>query len=271
MQSINTSRTIEKICAKCGGKQIYRKLYLMNREIELMDKPCECIKKDRALQESEVKDRKERIDREERGKYIERLKKHSMVDSRFKNSTFNNSDKNDSNVMKICKRYSDEFKNNKEKNIGMLLFGNPGVGKTYGVTCIANALMEQLNSVICVSINGLLRQFKDTYNSQNNANENSLLNAIKNSDLFIIDDLGTEQLTEWSNCMLYEIIDTRYRSDKPLIITTNLSGEDFKKRYHKRINDRIFEMCTPVNCQGTRLRGMLSRDKFEQFKKQIIK
>ena len=39
MQSINTSRTIEKICAKCGGKQIYRKIYLMSKEIELMEVP----------------------------------------------------------------------------------------------------------------------------------------------------------------------------------------------------------------------------------------
>lgn len=86
----------------------------------------------------------------------------------------------------------------------------------------------------------------------------------------IIDDLGTEQLTEWSSSILYEIIDTRYRSDKPLIITTNLQRQEFQNRYHQRINDRIFEMCVLVNCSGNSIREMFSKNKTEILRDEII-
>lgn len=264
--------TLEKVCSKCGGAQIYKKIPIGRKEIEILDKPCPCQKREQERKEKEEKEHKEKYEEFEREVRIEQLKSRSMMDEKFKKSTFENWNKGSESekLIKICKKYCENFKENKEENIGMLLYGNPGVGKTYAVSCITNYLINEQVSVICVSINGLLRQFRSTYNSDNRECENDILRDIKSVDLLIIDDLGTEQLTEWSNSMLYEILDTRYRANKPLIITTNFGSEEFRKRYHKRLNDRIFEMCPPVDCKGISLRGMLSKNKLEQIRGQII-
>lgn len=84
------------------------------------------------------------------------------------------------------------------------------------------------------------------------------------SKLLIIDDLGAERGTDYSLERVYDIIDSRYRSNKPIILTTNLTMEQMKNcediRYN-RIYDRIFEMCYPVKVNGLswRKRGAASR------------
>lgn len=270
--NVGTSKTV-CICSKCGGEQIYKPVKVMGKTISVLSVACSC-EKERIEKEQQEKLKREESERlREEKKYIKKLKSRSMLDEKFKNSTFENCNEDNrfQKLITICKKYCENFDYNKEKNIGMLLCGSAGVGKTYSVSCIANFLMEHRKSVICTSINGLLRQFKSTYNSSSKESEKDVLDYINTIDLLIIDDLGTEQLTEWSSSILYEIIDTRYRSDKPLIITTNLQKQDLQNRYHQRINDRIFEMCPLVNCNGNSIREMLSRNKIELLKNEMLK
>jgi len=269
MENVGTLKTV---CSKCGGERIYKQYKILSRTIEVLSVPCPCEKERIEKVEQEERKYEEAIRLAEQERYIEKLKSRSMLDEKFKNSTFENwnGDNKTQKVINICKKYCDNFDYNKENNVGILLYGNAGVGKTYSVSCIANFLMEQRKSVICTSINGLLRQFKSTYNSSSKESEKDVLEYIKTIDLLIIDDLGTEQLTEWSSSILYEIIDTRYRSDKPLIITTNLQRQEFQNRYHQRINDRIFEMCVLVNCSGNSIREMFSKNKTEILRDEII-
>lgn len=58
--------------------------------------------------------------------------------------------------------------------------------------------------------------------------KNYVLDKISYVSLLVIDDLGVERDTPYSLEKIYEIIDTRYRSGKPLIITTNLKYKDMK-------------------------------------------
>lgn len=54
---------------------------------------------------------------------------------------------------------------------------------------------------------------------------------IKNSPIMVIDDMGTENLTDYALTKLHWTIDVRYANDKPLIITTHLSAQKFTERY----------------------------------------
>lgn len=239
---------IEKVCNECGGKQQYKILQLGKSKIELIQKRCKCLEeKENAFREKQRID-KERKKQEERREHIEQLKRKCMLDMKFKNSTFSNWNKSESSrkVIEVCKNYYTNFNQNYSENIGMILNGGVGIGKTYAVSSIANELINDEISVICVSINSLLRRFKDNYS--NGISENVVLKEISEVKLLIIDDLGTEQSSEWFNTIFYEIIDNRYRQDKPLIITTNLTIDQIEKKYHARITSRIFEMCVPINC-----------------------
>ena len=76
-------------------------------------------------------------------------------------------------------------------------------------------------------------------------------------DLLILDDLGAERGTEYALEQVFAVIDARYRSRKPLIVTTNLTLDALKHPddlAHARIYDRILEICAPILFGGENLR-----------------
>ena len=76
-------------------------------------------------------------------------------------------------------------------------------------------------------------------------------------DLLILDDLGAERGTEYALEQVFAVIDARYRSRKPLIVTTNLTLDVLKHPddlSHARIYDRILEICAPILFGGENLR-----------------
>ncbi len=89
------------------------------------------------------------------------------------------------------------------------------------------------------------------------------------SALQILDDFGMERGTEYGLEQVYNVIDSRYRSRKPLIVTTNLTLEELQNpedTAHARIYDRLTEMCTPVRITGENFRKARAREKMEQLK-----
>jgi DNA replication protein DnaC len=76
-------------------------------------------------------------------------------------------------------------------------------------------------------------------------------------DLLILDDLGAERGTEYALEQVFAVIDARYRSRKPLVVTTNLTLDALKHPddlAHARIYDRILEICAPILFGGENLR-----------------
>ena len=70
--------------------------------------------------------------------------------------------------------------------------------------------------------------------------------SLDDYSLLVIDDLGVERNTEYAMEQMFTVIDSRYRSKKPLIVTTNLKLEEIKNPpdlAHARIYDRILERC----------------------------
>ena len=78
-----------------------------------------------------------------------------------------------------------------------------------------------------------------------------VLNEYEQAHLLIIDDLGAENITDWSYEMLYQIINYRYSNLLPTIFISNLSDLELEKKLDKRIVSRIYEMCK----KGIRLTG----------------
>lgn len=191
---------------------------------------------------------------EEKQRKLEKIITNSLMDSKFQDSTFENWDfeKGTKKMYDLGRRYSENFKKCKAEGLGLLIYGDPGNGKTYVSSCIANELLNSLTPVICVSINGLLSRIQETYNRWGREAESDVIRGLCNADLLIIDDLGTEKKTDWSRSMIYNVIDSRYRSNLPLIITSNLKINPKKTNgilselYDRRTEDRILEMCTPI-------------------------
>lgn len=215
----------------------------------------------------------ERIRQQELNNRLKTLKKNSLMDERFRDCTFDNWAVEDSNkkLYNLGVRYCEKWDDIKKENIGLILYGKPGTGKTFLSFCIANYLLNRYVPVIAISSIGILSRIKETYNSYGTEGEAEIIRTIQNADLLVLDDLGAENNTEWAKEKLYEIIDFRYRNEKPIIITTNLSMEALQSKLTgndgiSRTYDRIIEMCQPVEVKGDSKRIKKASDKTQILK-----
>ena len=132
----------------------------------------------------------------------------------------------------ITGEYLPNFKNS---NTNLLFYGNSGTGKTFLSWCIAKELLDKGFLVVYKTSDDLLRALKDIKFN----NDTDLENLLINCDLLIIDDLGSEQITDFSSTELFTLINKKILKNKKMLISTNLSLPLISKRYSERISSRI--------------------------------
>ncbi len=162
--------------------------------------------------------------------------------------------------MALLRRYADKWPQMQEKNIGLLLYGSPGTGKSYGAACIANALMGDLIPVFMTNLAAVLNNMTGFPSDE----KNTYVADLMRYPLLILDDFGMERNTSFALEQVYNVIDARYRSGEPLIVTTNLTLNQFHNPQdidHARIYDRVLEMCVPVDFGSNGRRADYARQK----------
>ena len=153
---------------------------------------------------------------------------------------------------KAC-RYVENWEQMYQRGMGLLLWGDVGTGKSFAAGCIANALLDQGISVMMTNFSRIL----NAMSSLQWGDRNRYIDDLNQYNLLIIDDLGIERSTEYVLEQVYSVIDSRYRSSKPLIVTTNLTLQQMKEPQdvaHARIYDRVLERCVPIWVRGRNLR-----------------
>ncbi len=141
------------------------------------------------------------------------------------------------NIKRIYNVCLDFTKNFDEVFDNFLFYGETGVGKTFLTHCIAKALLDTSHTVVYLSsiqLFELLEQEK--FHSGNNSTD---ISYIKNCQLLIIDDLGTELSNSFTDSQLYNIINMRILSQLSTVISTNLSFAELRQRYSDRIFSRF--------------------------------
>ena len=121
-----------------------------------------------------------------------------------------------------------------------LLFGGTGLGKTHLSTSVAKYLIDHGYNVIYETAQNIFADFDaDRFRDRFNGEE-PISNKYLDCDLLIIDDLGTEIVSNSTVSYLYNIINTRLNKDLPIIANTNLRQEEIRKLYQDRITSRLF-------------------------------
>ena len=169
--------------------------------------------------------------------------------------------------MHYAHRYVGRWQTMRAENLGLLLWGSVGTGKSFLAGCIANALMEQEVSVRMTNFARIMNELNNSFSGRN-----AVVDRLCHYPLLIIDDFGMERGTEYALEQVYNIVDSRYRSQKPLIVTTNLPLNEIRHPQdtaHARIYDRILEMCVPISCIGASLRKENAQKKLESMKSLI--
>lgn len=127
---------------------------------------------------------------------------------------------------------------------GLFLTGTVGSGKTYLACAIAKELVIQGKNIRFKSVPELFEDIRGSFNGK--GTEYEIINRFSKTNYLIIDDLGTEKVSDFTLDRLYLIIDHRYSDELPTIITSNLTLNDIKNKIHDRIASRISEMCQTI-------------------------
>ncbi len=234
--------------------------------VNLFDKPiwgipsvhrsCKCERDRHAAEEAEREKRRH-------AQTVQDLKRRCFTGPSMREWTFAN-DNGKCRQMDKAHFYVEHWKELLDKNIGYLLWGDVGTGISYNSRSIANALLEQEVSVLMTNFATILNDLTASFEGRND-----YIARLCRCSLLIIDDFGMERGTEYSLEQVYNVIDSRYRSEKPLIVTTNLTLNALQHPQdtaHARIYDRLLAMCVPVLIQVENLRRETAQSKVDSIK-----
>ncbi len=156
------------------------------------------------------------------------------------------------NAVETCKKFINNFNNDYHN---LLFYGTVGTGKSFLSGCVAKELLDRGHSIVYFSAEHLFRSISSLYYDRERSTEReALFDTLHNSDLLIIDDLGTEFLNEFSKSMLFSVFNQRAAARHPVIISTNLSLEDIRKVYSDRFLSRLVENGYICNLKGSDIR-----------------
>lgn len=149
--------------------------------------------------------------------------------------------KNILNIKEKAIEFIDNFDNPEYKNL--LFTGNSGLGKTFMTNCIAREILKKGKTVLYQTAPVLLENVINYKMSKNKDNLFNFYNSVLESDLLIIDDLGTESQNSMKLSELFTIINTRLLNQNnkitKTIISTNLGIKEIFNFYEERIGSRI--------------------------------
>lgn len=153
------------------------------------------------------------------------------------------------NILEFTRQYADTF-TTQSKSI--LMFGETGLGKTHLSLAIANVVLKKGYGVIYDSAINILRNIEKEHFSYEHSSD--MIDLVMDTDLLILDDIGTEYDSSFYRATVYNIINTRLNRGKPSIISTNLNFEGINSRYDQRVMSRIVSMYTCLEFKGKDVR-----------------
>lgn len=164
------------------------------------------------------------------------------------------------NILNFCKSYSDKFSiaaDPSSAKQNLLLCGHTGLGKTHISTSIAKVVIERGFDVVYETAQNLMSDFEyERFGRGFNEDADELrTDKYFSCELLIIDDLGTEMANQFTIASLYNILNTRLNRRLPVIINTNLTQVELRKRYADRITSRLFGEFIPLQFKGNDVRA----------------
>ncbi len=145
-------------------------------------------------------------------------------------------------ILRDCLEEAERFADNPQGR-WLVMWGTRGNGKSHLCAAVANHLRNSGTPALFLTMPDLLASLKHLMDLQANTEQESYsgrMKTIKTAPVLILDDLGAESASSWSDAVLYEIVDHRYRNRLPTMIVTNCPLDQFDPRITSRLQDTDF-------------------------------
>jgi len=204
---------------------------------------------------------------------IDRLFASSRIPRRYENCSFANYHpqgdnyiadevfRSQSHALNDAQRLAREFP---VFDLGILLMGPCGVGKTHLAVSTIRALIDKGIRCLFYDFRDLLKEIQDSYNPVSQSTELRVLEPVYLADVLVLDELGASKPTDWVRDTMTQIINTRYNDRKVTIFTTNYldeptnpTEESLTDRVGVRLRSRLHEMCKVVRIKGSDYRATI--------------
>lgn len=133
----------------------------------------------------------------------------------------------------------------------LMLAGSYGVGKTHLAAAIANFAVSMGVPTLFLTVPDLLDWLRYAYGSTDE-NFETRFEEIRNINLLVMDDLGTQNATSWAQEKLYQIFNYRYVNRLPTVVTSNQPLEEIEGRVQSRLRDPELVTMVKINAQDYR-------------------
>ena len=233
-------------CSKCRTPRQKR----INAVGRTMEPRCMCV--------CQTADSEKREQERKHREFLDMVAKNRSVglpDPELRKHTFENDLGYNPKQIEMAKQYVQHWEEFRKTASGLLLWGNVGTGKSFIAGCIANALLDKGVPVIMTNFARLLNKLTDMYAGDRNA----YIDSFNRYQLMIIDDLGIERNSEFAREQVFSVIDSRYRSQLPMIVTTNLTVDELMDPAdlaRGRIYSRVLERCLPIRVNEQNIREL---------------
>lgn len=262
LENTNCDKVIHNRFKKCEfcGKELkpigLDYLYVNISEDSIEYERCDCSKAEEYwkedIKEYEIQKRK-RLRNTINSIYKQNYVGRRLQEKNLENFYFDSSNKY---VLDVVNDYINKNKDTM-KSDSLIIMGKSDAGKTHLVAAIANKLIENDKIVLIDRLTNLLDRIRETYEN-NTKSENELIELYSNVDMLIIDDLGTEKISNWALEKLYTIIQNRYENGLPIIITTRFNKEGLIERFSyskdpdlvDAIISKLYQMCFGIKLKS---------------------
>ena len=199
----------------------------------------------------------QRTDKQEKEARERRIKER--LEDCFGSRTVHNhpDDDSESKIAGMCRGYAQKFT---KFSPWLMMHGASGTGKSYRAAQICTEIIKRGYSAKFTSLGEIERELWDS-------DKSAVYKKLERYDLIVLDDFGAERRTDYTSEIRYNVIDTRYNSGKPLILTTNITSFENKDIADSRVNSRIREKVLLMRFDGESRRKtrQLNEDEIEKL------
>ena len=236
----STMEPVREVCAICGGAGFVRLDVPLTHPQFGKAVACSCKR------------------HEINGKRLERLRQAGNL-QHLAHMTFDTFQTESSGVPEISMSLNEALNTSREfanHPAGWLVFvGAYGCGKTHLAAAIANSRVERQLPVLFVVVPDLLDYLRASYAPDSPATYDERFDQMRNIEMLILDDLGTQNATPWAAEKLYQILNYRYNAELPTVITMNQLLEDLDPRLTSRLRDQNLVHVIPIYASDHRAQG----------------